>query len=158
MEAQAREQLFKNPTILRKIKQKEKPPTARSTSTVCGAPNRIRTCGLLIRSGPKRGRWRTIPNHLRLYAAMLFNAVVLHVFISAGYILQQLFHNTTILRVRYSYKTFLLCTGSKSKNLQQCNFQFLNRFFFHVCSGIRYGWEVVHQYKQMGKTLRTDQV
>ena len=29
---------------------KEKPPTARSTSTVCGAPNRIRTCGLLIRS------------------------------------------------------------------------------------------------------------
>ena len=31
-------------------RQKEKPPTARSTSTVCGAPNRIRTCGLLIRS------------------------------------------------------------------------------------------------------------
>ena len=32
------------------IKQKEKPPTARSSSAVRGAPNRIRTCGLLIRS------------------------------------------------------------------------------------------------------------
>ena len=29
---------------------KKQPPTARSLSAVCGAPNRIRTCGLLIRS------------------------------------------------------------------------------------------------------------
>ena len=43
----------KNPAISGKIlfkTTKEKPPTARSSSAVRGAPNRIRTCGLLIRS------------------------------------------------------------------------------------------------------------
>ena len=35
---------------LEKQKNKKQPPTARSLSAVCGAPNRIRTCGLLIRS------------------------------------------------------------------------------------------------------------
>ena len=49
-EAKARDFLFKNQTIPGKSGHKKQPPTARSLSAVCGAPNRIRTCGLLIRS------------------------------------------------------------------------------------------------------------
>ena len=40
----------KTKQYLEKQKNKKQPPTARSLSAVCGAPNRIRTCGLLIRS------------------------------------------------------------------------------------------------------------
>ena len=41
---------LKTKQYLEKQKNKKQPPTARSLSAVCGAPNRIRTCGLLIRS------------------------------------------------------------------------------------------------------------
>ena len=40
----------KTKQYLKKQKNKKQPPTARSVSAVHGAPNRIRTCGLLIRS------------------------------------------------------------------------------------------------------------
>ena len=40
----------KTKQYLEKQKNKKQPPTARSLSAVHGAPNRIRTCGLLIRS------------------------------------------------------------------------------------------------------------
>ena len=40
----------KTKQYLEKQKNKKQPPTARSLLAVSGAPNRIRTCGLLIRS------------------------------------------------------------------------------------------------------------
>ena len=40
----------KTKQYLEKQKNKKQPPTAQSLSAVHGAPNRIRTCGLLIRS------------------------------------------------------------------------------------------------------------